>query len=250
MQKKEDKTKGNKESHRYNWTPLIIIIITFAVILVIFTNDFSSSTGSAVRGGGSKKPDLVPYGADLQTLDYTGFRDNTTLLANIQEGVGVGNIGDLRAKESVLAAGMQGNSVEGVTASAFILDVTGTYRSAQTKFYSIDNWFQSSIEIGVNPLQPGTGTGYTILFMHLPIKLPPLNGTTPVETNFTLYGIADASSVISESNENNNKLNRSYIVHCVRDNTPPNYFFCCVKRVDPLSTRYVGIRYCEDYGIR
>ena len=245
MQKKEDKIKGNKESHRYNWTPLIIIIITSAVILVIFTNDFSSSTGSAVRGG-SKKPDLVPYGSDMQIVSYTGYGGNgTKLLANIQVGTGVGNIGTARAKESVLVAGMQGDSVEGVTTTTFIVDITGTYRSAQTKFYSITNWYQSSIEIGVNALQPGTGEGFTLLFMNVPIGLPSLNGT-PVETNFTLYNIVDASSVISESNENNNNLNRSYIVHCVRD---PN-LFCCVKRVDPLSTRYIYIRYCEDYGIR
>ena len=245
MQKKEDNANKSKV---HNWTLVLVVLIISAVFVVIISNDFSSVTGSAVRS--QKKPDLVPYGSDMQIVSYTGYGGNgTKLLANIQVGTGVGNIGTARAKESVLVAGMQGDSVEGVTTTTFIVDITGTYRSAQTKFYSITNWYQSSIEIGVNALQPGTGEGFTLLFMNVPIGLPSLNGT-PVETKVTLYGIADASSVISESNENNNNINKSYIFHFAYWDPPVNSdLFCCVKRVDPLSTRYTDVRYCEDYRI-
>lgn len=241
MQKKED---NRKESKAHNWTLVIVVLIISAVFLVI-SNDFSSLTGSAVRGGGSKKSDLVPYGSDIQNVYYERV-GNSTILADIQVGIGVGNIGGARAKESVLEAGVQGESLEGVTTTAFVVYSIGSGQSAT--YYNIQEYGKSSIGIKVNPLLPGTGEGYTVLFLNLPIGSPPLDGT-PLETKFTLYGIADASSVISESNENNNAISRGYIFHCAYDPVGSSYPFCCVKRVDPLSTRYTGVLYCEDLRI-
>src|SRR3989338_899121 len=247
MSKKQDKTKGNQKSQRPNWTLVLVVSIIAVVFLVLISNNFSSSTGSVVRGGSQKKPDLIPNKADMTGVTYE-WGENSVLLANIQVDAGVANIGSTRAKESVLEAGMQSDySLEGISTAAFVIYSIGTFQSATTSYYHISSG-SATIGIKVNPLQAGTGEYYYVNFLNLPIRLPPPDGTS-AETKFNFQGIADASSVISESNENNNNINRSYIVHCAYDPPGSPNPFCCIKRVDPLSTRYAGVRYCEDFGI-
>ena len=247
MPKKESSKKDSKGIKPKNNTIILISFIVLIAIVMIISNGIPSGTGSAVRGGGSKKPDLVPYGSNLQSIEYK-YGENSTLLARMQVGIGVGNVGGTRAKESILEAGVQGDSLGGVKSAAFVLYTkdTNTFQSASTTYYNLAGGI--SIGIIVNPLQAGTGEVYTVHFMNIPIPLPLLDGT-PTEQKFTFYGIADATSVISESNENNNNLSRSYILRCAYDPPGSPNPFCCVKRVDPLSTRYTGVRYCEDFGI-
>lgn len=69
MQKKEAKAEESKESHRHNWAHIAVLIFIATVILLMFTNGFSLGAGSAVRGSGSKKPDLIATSVDLQNID-------------------------------------------------------------------------------------------------------------------------------------------------------------------------------------
>lgn len=247
MQKKEGKTKAIQKSQSPNWTLVLGVLIIAIVFLVLISNNFSSVSGSAVRGSGSKKPDLIPTKADMTGVTYE-WGDNSTLLANMQVDAGVANIGSTRAKESILEVGMQGDySLGGISTAAFVMYSIGTFQSATTSYYNIMSG-SATIGIKVNPLQAGTGEFYYVNFLNLPIRLPPSNETA-AETKFTFYSTADASSAISESNENNNYISRSYIVHCAYDTPSSPNPFCCIKRVDPLSTRYANVRYCEDFGI-
>lgn len=250
MQKKEDNTKKSKA---HNWTLVIVVLIISAVFLVI-SNDFSSLTGSAVRI--QKKPDLVATLVNLQDDVDRRFAEDGTLLYHLQVGATLANFGNARAKESVFRVGLKSDNLENVGTSVSYLDATGKLiLSATTKFITMTNYNSEYVDINIDPLMPVSGTGksydsYTILFMRVPVNLPPPDGTVS-ETPFTFYSQADVASVISESNETNNYKENSYIFRCAYLNYPNNpYPSCCIHRVDPLSTTYTNIRgnYCEDYA--
>ena len=267
MQKRKTNIKRTKQSHRHNWTYFFLILLILAVIIVIINTDFFSGVASVVRGGkggsgwdseGSKKlPDLTATVADLQNIDK--ILVNGTLLINAQVGAGLANIGEAKAiKESVFHVGVNGYS-PGVRISVSYLDATGkTIISATTEYKTVYNSYNNAyVDINQDQLPGINGPGinsdaYYVLFSRLPINMPPTDGTVS-ETKFTFYSLADASLVISESNENNNYKEDSYIFRCayLDDSYYPNnnYPNCCVHRVDPLSTTYTNIRgdYCEDY---
>lgn len=251
MQKKESEVKGGKEAHGHNWVHFLVVLIIATVILLIFINGFSLGIGSAVSGGGSKKPDLVPYSPDMQYM-YNLRLTDSKVLADFQVDASVVNVGYQRAKESVLKMGMETDgSTEGIRTAAFVVDVTGTWKNPQTRYYSIST-LGTSIVIKVDPLKSNEAEhfGHYLQFLNVPVELPsPVIGTSS-ETRITFYSRADAYSEVSESDETNNYKSLSYIVHCLYDEkSPPPRPFCCVKRVDPLSTRYADVRYCEDFGI-
>ena len=257
MPKKEAKAEESKESHKHNWLHFLVVLIIAIVILLIFTNGFSLGVGSAVRGGGSKLPDLIGNGAVLQYMDKRLV--NNSLLYNLQVGAGVANYGEARAKESVLRVGAMGDTLKdaGVLTTAFYLDATGKpIQSATTRYITKTNYDNTFVDISVDPLMPESGTGkysevYAVLFLGVPINMPSTDGTV-TETKFTFYSQADVSLVIKESNENNNNKENSYVFRCayVSDSYNPSNLRvdCCVHRVDPLSVRSGGVNYyCEDY---
>ena len=257
MQKKEGNTQESKGKKAHNWTLVLVVLIIAIVILLVFTNGFSLGVGSAVRGGGSKKPDLIGTGAVLQYMDKRLV--NNSLLYNLQVGAGVANYGEARAKESVLRVGAIGDSLKdaGVLTTVFYADSTGKLiTSATTRYITKTNYDNTFVDISVDPLMPESGTGkysdaYAVLFLGVPINMPSTDGTV-TETKFTFYSQADVSLVISESNENNNNKENSYVFRCayVNDSYNPSNLRvdCCVHRVDPLSVRSGGVNYyCEDY---
>lgn len=253
MPKKEAKAEESKQSHKHNWVHFLVVLIITTVILLVFTNGFSLGAGSVVRGSGSKKPDLIATSVDLQKIDKSLVND--TLLFNMQVGASLANFGEARAKASVFRVGAKGDNLENVITTVGYLDATGALvRSATTKYITITNYYGTFVDISVDPLMPISGTGkssdgYTVLFIKIPINMPPTDGTVS-ETKFTFYSQADVTSVISESNENNNYKENGYIFRCAYLNYATNpYPSCCVHRVDPLSTTYTNIRgdYCEDY---
>lgn len=256
MPKKEAKAEESKKNHRHNWLHFLVVLIIAVVFVVAISNNFSSGTGSAVRGGGSKKPDLIATSVDLQIIDKRLVND--TLLFNMQVGASLANFGEARAKASVFRVGAKGDNLENVITTVGYLDATGALiRSATTKYITITNYYGAFVDISVDPLMPISGTGkssdgYTVLFIKVPINMPPTDGTVS-ETKFTFYSQADVTSVISESNENNNYKENSYTFRCsyVSDSYNPSNLRvdCCVHRFDPLSTTYTNIRgnYCEDF---
>ena len=203
MQKKEVKAEESKLSHRHNWTLILVVLIIFIVILVIFTNGFSSSTGSAVRGG-SKKADLVA-GTDMDYLNYWegGFGHNTS--ATIQTSTNVRNIGTGRAGKSILVHGIKGVTID----------------------YAVSRTFN------VDPLMPNIGDVFSNIFTKIPIGELPADGT-PIEQEYILYSIADSNFNIGESNESNNVIERHFIFRC------GNFtgYICCVKPLGEWPTQF------------
>ena len=258
MQKKESEAQ-NKETYRHNWVHFLVVLIIAIVVLLIFTNGFFSGTAGAVRSGGGTKSyaDLIPNGAVLQNIEKKIIEGK--LFFHIQEGVGVANMGTARSKASVLRAGIRsdsGNSLQNVRATVSYLDSTGKLvTSATTQFLTLTN-NDAYIDIPIDSLMPYDkykwGDSFSVLFLDVPINMPSPDGAV-TETKYTLFGDADATKVVTESNENNNHVENGYIIRCAfQDNDLTTYPYaptCCLHRVDSSSPRYImyGTYYCEDY---
>ncbi|MBI2523071.1 hypothetical protein HYW19_01655 [Candidatus Woesearchaeota archaeon] len=245
------KVKQNKSNY------IFLILLILAAIIVVTNNAFFSGTGAAVRGEGTKKsslPDLIASGATLQNVQKKLIEGK--LLFHIQEGVGVANIGGARSKASVLRAGIIGNSLQNVRATVFYVDSTGRLvTSATTQYFTLTN-NGAYIDIPVDPLMPYDkykwGDNYAVLFLDVPINMPPTNGTV-VETKYALFSDADVTKLVTESDEINNYMEKGYIFRCAfQDDDLSVYPYaptCCLHRVDPSSPRYImyGTYYCEDF---
>ncbi|MBI1935368.1 hypothetical protein HYS31_02910 [Candidatus Woesearchaeota archaeon] len=254
MQKKEAKAEESKGNKPHNWTAILVVLIIAIVFLLVFMNNYSSGTGSVVRGSGSKKPDLIASGATLQHVQKKLIEDK--LFFHLQEGVGVANMGGARSKASVLRAGITGDSLQNVRATVSYLDSTGKLvTSATTQYLTLTN-NGVYIDIPVDTLMPYDkykwGDSYAVLFLDVPINMPPPDGTV-TETRFTLFGDADVTKVVTESDEINNYIEQGYIFRCAFQNDDLSVYpyapTCCLHRVDPLTTRYImyGTYYCEDF---
>src|SRR3989338_3345868 len=204
---------------RFSWNHVLLILVLLALVIVVASVPFFSGVAGAARGGGTKKsnlPDLAATGAVLQNLQKS-VKDNV-LLYQAQEGVGVANVGEARSKASLLRAGVKGDSLGNVRASVFYADSTGKLiTSATTEYVTVTN-SGAFVDINVDPLMPASGPGvwtkaYSALFSGLPINMPTSNGTV-TETYFVFYIHADPSSLITESNKENNYKENTYIFRC------------------------------------